>query len=81
VRVARVERLVGLTQKLGLAARERWVGRAAEVLIEGISRDGRQLRGRTRQNVTANVSGAAEPGAIVRAEITGATSTTLRGRL
>jgi len=81
VKVERVERLVALTQQLGLAARERWVGRAAEVLIEGASRDGRLLRGRTRQNVTVNVSGAAEPGAIVKAEITGATSTTLRGRL
>jgi tRNA-2-methylthio-N6-dimethylallyladenosine synthase len=81
VRVERVERLVTLTQELGLAARRRWVGRAAEILIEGTSRDGRLLRGRTRQNVTVNVSGAAEPGAIVEAEITGATSTTLRGRL
>ena len=81
VRVDRVERLVALTQELGLAAHRRWVGRAAEVLIEGTSRDGRLLRGRTRQNVTVNVSGAAEPGAIVRVEITGATSTTLRGRL
>jgi tRNA-2-methylthio-N6-dimethylallyladenosine synthase len=81
VKVERVERLVKLTQELGLAAHRRWVGRDAEVLIEGESRDGRLLRGRTRQNVTVNVSGAAEPGAIVKVEITGATSTTLRGRL
>jgi tRNA A37 methylthiotransferase MiaB len=50
------------------------------VLVEGPSRDGRCLRGRTRQNVTANVTGATEPGAIVEIEVTGATSTTLRGR-
>ena len=81
VRVERVERLLTLTQELGVAAHRRWVGRRAEVLIEGASRDGRLLRGRTRQNVTVNVSGAAEPGAIVKVEITGATSTTLRGRL
>jgi tRNA-2-methylthio-N6-dimethylallyladenosine synthase len=81
VGVERVERLVALTQELGLAARRRWVGRAAEVLIEGASRDGRLLRGRTRQNVTVNVSGPAEPGAIVKVEITGATSTTLHGRV
>jgi tRNA-2-methylthio-N6-dimethylallyladenosine synthase len=80
-RVERVERLVALTQELALAARLRWVGHAAEILIEGASRDGLLLRGRTRQNVTVNVSGVAEPGAIVKAEITGATSTTLRGRL
>jgi len=30
--------------------------------------------------VTANVTTAAEPGAIVEIEVTGATSTTLRGR-
>jgi tRNA-2-methylthio-N6-dimethylallyladenosine synthase len=81
VMVERVERLVALTQQLGLAAHRHWVGRRAEVLIEGASRDGMLLRGRTRQNVMMNLSGAAEPGAIVKAEITGATSTTLRGRL
>ena len=56
-----------------------WVGRRAEVLIEGTSRDGVLRRGRTRQNVTVNVAGAVEPGAIVTVEITAATSTTLRG--
>jgi tRNA-2-methylthio-N6-dimethylallyladenosine synthase len=81
VKRERVERLIALTQELALAARRRWVGRRAEVLLEGPSRDGRCLRGRTRQNVTANVSGAAEPGAIVEIEVTGATSTTLRGRV
>jgi tRNA-2-methylthio-N6-dimethylallyladenosine synthase len=80
VKRERVERLIALTQELALAARRRWVGRRAEVLLEGPSRDGRCLRGRTRQNVTANVSGAAEPGAIVEIEVTAATSTTLRGR-
>ncbi len=80
-RRARVQRLVGLTQEVALGARSRWVGRAAEVLIEGPGRDGLRLRGRTRQNVTVNVTGAAEPGAIVTVEVTGATSTTLRGRV
>ncbi len=77
----RVERLIALTQKLALASRTRWVGRRAEILIEGASRDGRLLRGRTRQNVTVNVDGAAEPGAIVETRITAATSTTLRGTI
>ena len=49
------------------------------MLVEGASRDGEQLRGRTRQNVTVNFAGAAEPGAIVDVEVTAATSTTLRG--
>jgi tRNA-2-methylthio-N6-dimethylallyladenosine synthase len=80
VKRERVERLIALTQELALESRRRWVGRRAEVLVEGPSRDGRGLRGRTRQNVTANVNGAVEPGAIVEIEVTGATSTTLRGR-
>ena len=77
----RVQRLIALTQELALAGRRRWVGRRVEVLIEGASRDGRRLRGRTRQNVTVNVAGRAEPGAIVAVEVTGATSTTLRARI
>ena len=54
-------------------------GGPREVLVEGASRDGEQHRGRTRQNVTVNIAGAVEPGAIVTVEITAATSTTLRG--
>ena len=81
VRRQRVERLVTLTQDLALAAHRRWVGRTAEVLVEGPSRRGDGLRGRTRQNVTVNFAGAVEAGAIVEVEIEAATSTTLRGRL
>jgi tRNA-2-methylthio-N6-dimethylallyladenosine synthase len=79
VRRERVERLIALTQRQALASRQAWVGRRAEVLIEGASRDGVQHRGRSRQNVTVNVAGAVEPGAIVTVDITAATSTTLRG--
>jgi tRNA-2-methylthio-N6-dimethylallyladenosine synthase len=81
VRRERVERLIELTQQQALASRRAWVGRRAEVLIEGASRDGVQHRGRSRQNVTVNVAGAVEPGAIVTVDITAATSTTLRGSL
>jgi len=79
VRTERVERLIALTQKQALASHQAWVGRTAEVLVEGASRDGKQHRGRTRQNVTVNIAGAVEPGAIVTVEIIAATSTTLRG--
>ena len=79
VRRERVERLIELTQRLALASRQAWVGRRAEVLVEGTSRDGELHRGRSRQNVTVNVAGAVEPGAIVTVDITAATSTTLRG--
>jgi tRNA-2-methylthio-N6-dimethylallyladenosine synthase len=81
VKRERVEHLIALTQELALGSRRRWVGGRAEVLIEGPSRDGKSLRGRTRQNVTANVTGATEPGAIVEIEVIGASSTTLRGRV
>jgi tRNA-2-methylthio-N6-dimethylallyladenosine synthase len=79
VRRDRVERLIELTQRQALASRRAWVGRRAEVLVEGLSRDGALHRGRSRQNVTVNVAGAVEPGAIVTVDITAATSTTLRG--
>ena len=80
LRRERVQRLIALTQEYALASRRRWVGRRAEVLVEGVSRDGVLRRGRTRQNVTVNVDGPVEPGAIVEVEVTAATSTTLRGR-
>jgi tRNA-2-methylthio-N6-dimethylallyladenosine synthase len=81
IRRERVERLVETTQALALEAHRRWVGRSVEVLVEGPSRRSDQLRGRTRQNVTVNFTGAAGPGAIVKVEVEAATSTTLRGRL
>ncbi len=81
VRRERVERLIALTQQQALDSRRAWIGRRAEVLVEGLSRDGWSLRGRTRQNVTVNLSGAVEPGAIVTVDISAATSTTLRGAI
>ncbi len=59
IRRERVRRLIAATQ--GVAPRRAaLIGRAAEVLIEGRGRDGQRLRGRTRQNVTVNVTGAAD---------------------
>jgi tRNA-2-methylthio-N6-dimethylallyladenosine synthase len=77
----RVERLIEVTQRQAFLSRQAWVGRRAEVLVEGASRDGLHQRGRTRQNVTVNLSGAAEAGAIVTVEVDAATSTTLRGTM
>ena len=56
------------------------VGTTVEVLVEGASRHGATLRGRTRQNVTVNFEGSAAPGELVAVLITGASSTTLKGR-
>ena len=79
VKRARVQRLIALTQRVGLERRSRFVGRRLEVLLEGVSRHGDGMRGRARHNVTVNVSGAAKPGTLVEVLVTEATSTTLRG--
>ncbi|NLG65110.1 MAG: MiaB/RimO family radical SAM methylthiotransferase, partial [Actinobacteria bacterium] len=75
----RVRRLIARTQAIGRERRGRFVGRRLEVLVEGASRDGDGLRGRTRHNVTVNFGGRAAPGQLVEVAITAATSTTLRG--
>jgi tRNA-2-methylthio-N6-dimethylallyladenosine synthase len=76
----RIERLVSATQAQARKRRAAAVGTTVEVLVEGDSRHGALLRGRTRQNVTVNFSGTAAPGAIVPVYVTDSTSTTLRGR-
>jgi len=78
---ARIARLVEVTQRIAAERRADAVGRTSEVLVEGRSRDGSQMRGRTRQNVTVNFSGKAEPGALVPVLVTSATSTTLAGHV
>jgi tRNA-2-methylthio-N6-dimethylallyladenosine synthase len=80
VRRARVERLVAATQAQARARRQRLIGGTVEVLVEGRSRHGQTLRGRTRQHVTVNFTGKAQPGELVAVTVTGATSTTLSGR-
>jgi tRNA-2-methylthio-N6-dimethylallyladenosine synthase len=76
----RIERLVDVVQRLAGERNEARVGLTEEVLVEGPSRtDATLLRGRTRRNTTVNFDGAAQPGELVRVQITGASSTTLRG--
>jgi len=76
----RIERLVSLVQRVAQERNARRVGLVEEVLVEGPSRtDPELLRGRTRRNTTVNFSGRAAPGDAASVEITGATSTTLRG--
>jgi tRNA-2-methylthio-N6-dimethylallyladenosine synthase len=77
----RLERLVGLTQRLAAERNAHRIGRTEEVLVEGTSRtDAGKLRGRTRRNTTVNFFGTASPGELVDVEISSATSTTLGGR-
>jgi tRNA-2-methylthio-N6-dimethylallyladenosine synthase len=76
----RIERLVELVQRIAAERNAERIGRFEEVLVEGASRtDSALLRGRTRRNTTVNFSGSARPGDLVRVEVEGATSTTLRG--
>ncbi len=80
VKRERMERLVELVQRRASERAERFLGREMEVLVEGPSRtDPTRLRGRTRHNKTVNFEGSADPGELVRVEITDSTSTTLAG--
>jgi tRNA-2-methylthio-N6-dimethylallyladenosine synthase len=76
----RIAHLVRVTQAQSRRRRAAAVGATVEVLVEGESRHGRLWRGRTRQNVTVNFSGAGTPGELAPVLITGSTSTTLSGR-
>ena len=81
IKVERIERLVGLVQRIARERNERRVGLTEEVLVEGRSRtDPTRLRGRTRRNTTVNFAGSAQAGELVHVEIQAATSTTLSGR-
>ena len=80
VKHERLERLVGVVQRIAAERNAARIGTVEEVLVEGASRtDAALLRGRTRRNVTVNFAGGAEPGQLVDVLIEGATSTTLRG--
>ena len=80
VALERVGRLVTATQAQSRRRRSATIGTTVEVLVEGQSRHGGLLRGRDRRNVTVNFAGTALPGELVPVVVTGATSTTLRGR-
>jgi tRNA-2-methylthio-N6-dimethylallyladenosine synthase len=80
VKRERIERLIDVVQRSAAARNAERVGRLEEVLVEGPSRTSPELlRGRTRRNTTVNFTGGAVPGELVPVEITGSTSTTLRG--
>jgi tRNA-2-methylthio-N6-dimethylallyladenosine synthase len=81
VKHERLERLVGVVQRIAAERSAERVGRVEEVLVEGASRtDTSLLRGRTRRNTTVNFAGSAQPGEVVDVLVDASTSTTLRGR-
>jgi tRNA-2-methylthio-N6-dimethylallyladenosine synthase len=79
VKHERLERLVEVVQRVAAERNVERVGRVEEVLVEGPSRDGAVLRGRTRRNTTVNFTGSAAPGDLVDVLIDCSTSTTLHG--
>jgi tRNA-2-methylthio-N6-dimethylallyladenosine synthase len=80
VKHERLERLVEVVQRVAAERNAERVGLTDEVLVEGPSRtDSALLRGRTRRNTTVNFTGSAAPGDLVQVEISGSSSTTLRG--
>jgi tRNA-2-methylthio-N6-dimethylallyladenosine synthase len=81
VKHERLERLVGLVQRIASERNAERIGRVEEVLVEGASRtDALLLRGRTRRNTTVNFAGSAQAGELVDVLVESSTSTTLRGR-
>jgi tRNA-2-methylthio-N6-dimethylallyladenosine synthase len=81
VKHERLERLVGLVQRIASERNAERIGRVEEVLVEGASRtDALLLRGRTRRNTTVNFAGSAQTGELVDVLVESSTSTTLRGR-
>jgi tRNA-2-methylthio-N6-dimethylallyladenosine synthase len=82
VKRERITALVDQVQRTAASRTARFVESTREVLVEGPSRtDASRLRGRLRQNITVNFTGPATPGELVPVTITGATSTTLTGRV
>jgi len=80
VKGERIERLIGLVQRIAEERNRKRIGETEQVLVEGPSRtDETLLRGRTRRNTTVNFTGAARAGELVGVHIEDATSTTLRG--
>jgi len=76
----RIQALVDTVHQTARARAQRFIGEEHEVLVEGPSRnDPARLRGRLRQNITANFTGDASPGTLAMVRITGASSTTLAG--
>ncbi len=78
----RLERLQGLQREMTIASGKRLVGTRQEVLVEGPSRHGGQLAGRTSGNRVVNFSADDLPvGSMVTVTITRALSSSLLGEL
>jgi tRNA-2-methylthio-N6-dimethylallyladenosine synthase len=80
VKRERIARLVEVVQATAARRASRFVGRTAEVLVEGPSRtDPSRLRGRLSHNIAVNFTGSAAAGSLALVTVDGSTSTTLSG--
>ena len=80
VKRERIARLVETVQATAARRASRFVGRTAEVLVEGPSRtDPSRLRGRLSHNIAVNFTGSAPAGSLALVTVDGSTSTTLSG--
>lgn len=83
VKIARLNEVIALQNRLSLASNQRCIGRVYEVLAEGVSKRSRdQLVGRTEQNRVVVFDRAGHRvGDFVKVEITEANSATLKGNV
>jgi tRNA-2-methylthio-N6-dimethylallyladenosine synthase len=77
----RLERLQALQKQISTELFQTQVGKVAEVLVEGKSKQNpRRLHGKTPQNRTVNFEGEAEAGELVEVRVTRASSSALFGQ-
>lgn len=92
VKIRRLNELIAVQNDLSLSANQAWIGREAEILIEGVSKRSREeLFGRTEQNKvvivprtftdTAGNSHTLHMGQTLRVRILEASSATLKGEV
>jgi tRNA-2-methylthio-N6-dimethylallyladenosine synthase len=73
VKKERLQAVLGLQRRISEERNRALIGRAVEILVEGIGEDGRAY-GRTRQNRVAWLEIKAAPGETVTAQVTAATA-------
>ena len=82
-KIRRLNEMIELQNELSLKANEAWVGREADILLEGVSKRSREeLFGRTEQNKVVIIPRANHRiGQTVRVRILAASSATLKGEV
>ncbi|MBN1355548.1 tRNA (N6-isopentenyl adenosine(37)-C2)-methylthiotransferase MiaB [bacterium] len=79
VKSDRLSGLIDIQRGISLQINREWIGRTAEVLIDGPDRRGGKLTGRTRQNRIVNLQGECGRGELIPVRIEGASPNCLYG--